>query len=110
MKAIVAAGNGKAYASAPTVLRPLGVVVAVGLPPLGTAVLGGEPAIACFKGISFRGILVTTRSDMTEALELLKQGKVKEHVTLLPFSEFPAALERCAKSQANGRQVIEFAK
>jgi len=106
--AIVAAGNGKAYAAAPTVLRPLGTVVAVGLPPIGTSVLGAEPAVACFKGIKFRGILVTTRQDMKDALALLEAGKVKEHVTLLPFKEFPAALERCAKSQTKGRQVIDF--
>jgi D-arabinose 1-dehydrogenase-like Zn-dependent alcohol dehydrogenase len=47
---------------------------------------------------------------MTAALALLQEGKVKEHVTLLPFAEFPAALERCAKSQAKGRQVIDFNK
>lgn len=125
---IVAAGNAKAYAAAPGVLRPRGVVIALGLrefslllisaewplltfgAPLGVATLGGEPALAVFKGLRFRGILVSTRAQMAAALEYLKDGKVKEHITVYPFSEFPAALKRCAEGKANGRQVIDFNK
>lgn len=66
--------------------------------------------MACFKGIRFRGILVTTRPDMEEAMKFLAEGKVKEHVTVLPFAEFPEALARCANSTAKGRQVIDFNK
>lgn len=105
---IVTAGNGKAYAAAPYVLRPLGVQVTVGLPANGEAIAGADPGYIVFMGITIKGILVTTRKDMEEALEYLKNGQVKEHITVYPFSYFPEALANVAASKTNGRQVIEF--
>lgn len=107
---IVAVGNGAAYKAAPSFLRPLGTVVCVGLPPAGTAVAGTEPSAFCFKGIKVRGILVTTREDMKDALKLLQDGKIKEHLNILPFSAFPKALADVAASKAVGRNVIVFNK
>lgn len=108
--AIVAAGNGKAYEAAPGLLRPCGVLVAVGLPAAGTATAGADPALLCFFGIQVRGILVTTRDDMVDALEYLASGKVKEHVTVVPFAEYPATLAAVAASKTFGRKVIDYSK
>jgi propanol-preferring alcohol dehydrogenase len=105
---IITAGNGKAYAAAPYVLRPLGVQVTVGIPAAGEAIAGADPAWIVFMGITIRGILVTSRKDMEDALVYLKDGKVKEHVTVYPFKYFPKALANVAASKTNGRQVIEF--
>lgn len=107
---IVAAGNGKAYEAAPGLLRPCGILVAVGLPAAGTAVAGADPALLCFFGIRVRGILVTTRDDMVEALKYLADGKVKESVTVVPFSEFPQTLADVAASKTFGRKVIDYSK
>jgi propanol-preferring alcohol dehydrogenase len=107
---IVTAGSGKAYAAAPPLLAPLGTLVAVGLPPAGTAIAGTEPAQLCFLGVKIRGILVTTREDMKDALQFLANGKVKEHVRLLPFSAFPQALMDVAASRTKGRFVVDFNK
>lgn len=107
---IVTAGNGKAYQAAPYVLRPLGVQVTVGLPAAGEAIAGADPSLIVFMGITIKGILVTSRKDMHEALEYLKKGQVKEHVSVHPFSFFPEALANVAASKTNGRQVIEFTR
>lgn len=64
----------------------------------------------CFTGITVKGILVTTRADMHDALEYLKNGSVKEHVTLVPFAEFPQALADVAASRTKGRKVVDFNK
>lgn len=107
---IVAAGNGKAYENAPGLLRPCGVLVAVGLPAAGTAIAGADPALVCFGGIQIRGILVTTRDDMVDALKFLADGKVKEHVQVVPFAEFPQTLKAVSESKTFGRKVIDYSK
>lgn len=64
----------------------------------------------CFTGIKVKGILVCTRKDMAEALKFLENGKVQEHVTLVPFAEFPSALADVAASRTKGRKVVDFNK
>ncbi|BEJ10622.1 hypothetical protein CspHIS471_0100440 [Cutaneotrichosporon sp. HIS471] len=105
---IVAAGNPKAYSNAPGLLRPLGVIVAVGIPAAGTAVAGADPALVTFAGIQIRGILVTSRVDMADALRYLADGKVQENVEVVPFAEFPATLAAVAESKTSGRKVVNF--
>lgn len=78
--------------------------------PVGTSVAGADPFYMCVTGIRAKGILVATRAAMAEALEFLKAGKVKEHATLVPFSEFPQALADVAASRTQGRKVVDFNK
>ncbi|WOO84322.1 Alcohol dehydrogenase 1 [Vanrija pseudolonga] len=106
---IVTAGNGKAYAAGVGILRPRGVFVCVGLPPTGSAIAGAEPAAIIFKAITVRGSLLNTVEDMNDALQLLKAGKIKEHVEIRPFAATGQALADVGASKTKGRVVIDFA-
>lgn len=107
---IITAGNGKAYQAGIGILRPRGVYVAVGLPPTGTAIAGAEPAVVVSKALNIRGSMLNTVADMEEALQLLAEGKVKEHIVVKPFSETTQALRDVGASRTSGRVVIDYSK
>ncbi|KAL1408659.1 hypothetical protein Q8F55_005472 [Vanrija albida] len=105
---IVTAGNGKAYEAAAPLLRPLGVLVAVGLPAAGTAIAGADPALVCFSGLTIRGILINSRADMEKAITYLESGQVKEHIQVFPFAHLPQAVSDVGASRTQGRAVVVY--
>jgi len=105
---IVTGGTGSAYKDAQNHLRKGGVVVGVGMPAAGTALLGCEPMIIIAQRLTLKGQLVASLQDTSEALGFAARGLVKPHVTTYPFEEFPSAFKLLAESKVTGRAVVVY--
>lgn len=78
---IVTAATKEAYASAPTLLRPGGTVVAVGLPKDPTVLAGAPPIMLCLRRLNVVGSVVGTLKDVEEALDFTARGLVHVSTT-----------------------------
>ncbi len=103
--ALVTAVNGVAFPQAVGALRRGGTVSLVGLPPeqfpldIFTTVLNG---------LTVRGSIVGTRSDMTEALDFFARGKVGPTFTVRPLGAVNEVLDDLTHGRVDGRVVLDL--
>jgi len=103
---LVTAVSPAAFEQAFDMLRPLGTMALVGLPP-------GRFGIPIFdtvmKRITVRGSIVGTREDLAEALQFAAEGKVKAHFEWDTLNNINTIFDRMAQGQIDGRIVLNMA-
>ncbi|KAH0845027.1 Alcohol dehydrogenase 2 [Fonsecaea pedrosoi] len=106
----VTATSPKAYTMGIEMLRIGGVLMCVGLPPFGTAVAGGDPALFIGKNIRVTGTQVGSMKDTHDVLDLAvrKQNLIRSVITTFPISQLPEAVQRLRTGNVGGRCVVEF--
>jgi propanol-preferring alcohol dehydrogenase len=104
---IVFSPSPQAYAQAPFMLRKRGTMVAVGL-PAGSSPISVEPGYLAFSGINLRGSLVGNQSDVLEALEIAKQGKIEVPSSIKKLEDLQSVMEDMEAGKVVGRVVLTF--
>jgi len=104
---IVFSPSPQAYAQAPFMLRKRGTMVAVGL-PAGSSPISVEPGYLAFSGINIRGSLVGNQSDVLEALEIAKQGKIEVPSSIKKLDDLQSVMEDMEAGKVVGRVVLTF--
>jgi propanol-preferring alcohol dehydrogenase len=86
-------------------LRPMGMLLVVGLPSENLSF----PAILMAAGeVRIQASAVGTRQDLREVLELGAAGKLHCHVTAHPLGEINEVLDQLRHGQISGRTAIVF--
>ncbi|MHB0775834.1 alcohol dehydrogenase AdhP [Halomonas sp. WWR20] len=102
---LVTAVSPKAFEQSLGMVRRGGTVSLNGLPP-------GDFPLPIFdmvlNGITVRGSIVGTRSDLQEALDFASEGKVKATVSTDRLENINAVLERLYRGQIEGRVVLDM--
>lgn len=83
---IVTAATKQAYESAPSLLRPNGTVVVVGLPKDSSVLAGAPPILMALRRLNIVGSVVGSLKDVEEALDFTARGLV--HVSRLIDNKF----------------------
>ncbi|BBI52886.1 zinc-dependent alcohol dehydrogenase [Vreelandella olivaria] len=104
--ALVTAVSPKAFDQAQNMLRRGGTLVLNGLPP-------GDFPLPIFStvlnGITIRGSIVGTRSDLQEALDFAAEGKVKATVATDTLDNINDVFQRMIDGKIEGRIVLDMA-
>lgn len=105
---VMTAANG-AYASAMTLLRPTGTLVAIGIPegelkPIGSAAPG--PLIALEQRIV--GSAIGTRKDAIETMQMAARGIVKTHFKLAKMEDLSSIFQEMEDGKIQGRVVLDL--
>ncbi|MGO3770869.1 MAG: zinc-dependent alcohol dehydrogenase, partial [Vreelandella alkaliphila] len=104
--ALVTAVSPKAFDQAQNMLRRGGTLVLNGLPP-------GDFPLPIFStvlnGITIRGSIVGTRSDLQEALDFAAEGKVKATVATDTLDNINNVFQRMIDGKIEGRIVLDMA-
>jgi alcohol dehydrogenase, propanol-preferring len=104
---IVFSPSAQAYTQAPFMLRRRGTMVAVGL-PAGKAPISVEPTYLTFYGVTLRGSLVGNQTDVIEALQLAKEGKLVVPSTIKKLDDLQSVMEDMEAGKVIGRVVLTF--
>jgi alcohol dehydrogenase, propanol-preferring len=104
----VTASSAAAYKSAPNMVRVGGRVMCVGLPPVGTAVAGADPALAIFKNMHIIGTMVGSMLDTQYALDLASRGLLKPIYEVFPIAQIGDAVKKLQAGKVAGRCVVDF--
>ncbi|EXJ96234.1 hypothetical protein A1O1_01360 [Capronia coronata CBS 617.96] len=104
---IVTAATRAAYESAPTLLRPGGTVVAVGLPKDSTVLAGAPPMMLCLKRLSIVGSVVGTLKDVEEALDFTARGLVHPILSKGTLEDVDKYIEQMIAGKLAGRAVLK---
>lgn len=104
--ALVTAVSPKAFEQAQNMLRRGGTLVLNGLPP-------GDFPLPIFStvlnGITIRGSIVGTRSDLQEALDFAAEGKVEATVATDTLDNINDVFQRMIDGKIEGRIVLDMA-
>ena len=104
--ALVTAVSPKAFDQAQNMLRRGGTLVLNGLPP-------GDFPLPIFStvlnGITIRGSIVGTRSDLQEALDFAAEGKVEATVATDTLDNINDVFQRMIDGKIEGRIVLDMA-
>ncbi|WEV45779.1 alcohol dehydrogenase AdhP [Streptococcaceae bacterium ESL0687] len=103
--AIVTAVQKAAFNSAIAAMKPMGVVVAVGL-PVETMDLSIPRTV--LDGIKVVGSLVGTREDLKEAFDFGARGLVKPIVNTRPMEDINQIIDEMKAGKIEGRMVIDM--
>ena len=106
---VVTAGSAKAYWSAAKMLRIGGTLSCCGIPP-GQALIGTSASVIAIKGLRVVGNLIGSLRECREAVEFVRSGVVRPHVTVRAFEELPKIYEELEKGEILGRVVLKVAK
>jgi propanol-preferring alcohol dehydrogenase len=85
-----------------------GVVMCIGLPPVGTGQITEDPNWFIVKGRRIEGTLVGTMEDTDRALKYAKRGLLKQICEVYPIDKLPEAVDKLRKGQVAGRMVVDF--
>ena len=90
-------------------LKPGGVLIPVGLPPLSEGSFSVNPFSFILKGLHITGSLVGTIEEMRELIQLAADGKVKTHVgRIAKLSEINEVFEELEQGKLVGRAILEI--
>jgi propanol-preferring alcohol dehydrogenase len=103
--AICCAPSLGAYSQAVRVLRRGGALIAIGLPP-GALDLSIIPTVV--KGLQIKGSFIGTRQDLTEALSLAAQHRLRPIVKTYAFDDVNNAIRDLRNGKVSGRPVLVF--
>lgn len=84
------------------------IVMCIGLPPVGSMILGADPCQYIFKNLTIKGTLVGSRRDTAAALDFARRGLLKQISEVYPINRMPEAVEKLRKGQVAGRIVVNF--
>ena len=104
---VVTSGHPLAFTGLADMTRIGGSICCVGIPP-GSVHLDTAVAALVIKGLSIRGNLVGSLQETLEAVEYVRNGKVKPHVKVRPFRDLPKVYEMLEKGDVPGRIVLEL--
>ena len=104
---VVASGHPLAFRGLIDMARIGGSISLVGIPP-GDVYLDGPVAGIVLKGLKIQGNLVGSLEETMEAVEFVRNGKVKPHVKVRPFRDLPAVYEQLEKGDIPGRIVLQL--
>lgn len=107
--AIVATGNGKAFARACEMLRVGGTLSCIGI-PFGGPFLETPINTIIIKGLKVTGNLVGSLRECMEAVDLVRYGFVKPAVRVMGFRELREAYEEMERGDIMGRIVLRVAE
>ncbi|GAM43339.1 hypothetical protein TCE0_047r18071 [Talaromyces pinophilus] len=102
-------GAPSAYESALAMVRSLGKLVCVGIPPSSYR-LAISPFEILVRGLRIIGSTVGNRSHMSSLMDLVLQGKVRPTVEVYPFSELPEVMKKLEHATIAGRAVLQIQK
>ncbi|WER47946.1 alcohol dehydrogenase AdhP [Cupriavidus sp. WKF15] len=103
---LVTAVSPKAFSQAIGMVRRGGTIALNGLPPgdFGTPIFD-----VVLKGITIRGSIVGTRSDLQESLDFAAHGDVKATVSTAKLEDVNDVLNRLREGRVEGRVVLDLA-
>ncbi|KAF8222471.1 mannitol-1-phosphate dehydrogenase M1PDH1 [Tricholoma matsutake] len=104
--AMVTVGDPRPYNQALMYLRPTGTLMAVGLSTI-SEMLNIPIALIVGNNLRIQGNVVGNRQDVTEALQLAAQGKVKCHHELRDLNDLNAICSDLAGGKTVGRVVVK---
>lgn len=84
------------------------IVMCIGLPPVGSMILGADPCQYIFKNLTIKGTLVGSRRDTAAALDFARRGLLHQISEAYPINRMPEAVEKLRKGQVAGRIVVNF--
>ena len=106
---IVFAASKGGYAMAPSLLRPGGTMVSVGLPQDPTVVAGAPPILLAMKRIQVVGSVTGTLKDVEEALDFTARGLVHPILTKGTLADVDKFCSLMAEGKLPGRAVLKVA-
>lgn len=106
---IVTAGSVKAFTQAADMLRVGGTLSCVGIPPE-KGFIEAPISTIVIKGLHITGNLVGSLKECMEAVDFVRRGQVKPHITVRDFADLPAIYEELEKGNIEGRVVLKVAK
>lgn len=106
---IVFAASKEGYAVAPSLVRPGGTVVSVGLPPDPTVLAGAPPLLLALKRIQIVGSVTGTLKDVEEALDFTSRGLVHPILTKGSLSDIDKFCKLMIEGKLPGRAVLKIA-
>lgn len=86
-------------------LRVGGTLSCVGIPP-GKVFIETPVSSIVIKGLHITGNLVGSLKECLEAVELVRRGIVKPHITVRPFKDLPQVYEELERGEIIGRIVL----
>lgn len=84
------------------------IVMCIGLPPVGSMILGADPCQYIFKNLTIKGTLVGSRRDTAAALDFARRGLLQQISEVYPINRMPEAVQKLRKGQVAGRIVVNF--
>jgi len=105
---VLVAASGDAYTQALSLLRPKGVLIALGLSP--NTKIESDLFWHVLNGYTIKGSLTGNRKETEEAFEFVSRGVVKVSYSSFPFSSLPKVLDDLKESKIVGRVVLDFSK
>ncbi|OQN99775.1 hypothetical protein B0A48_14545 [Cryoendolithus antarcticus] len=106
---VVYASSKESYASAISLLRPRGIVIAVGVPGAPDAFLGTHPAMLAMGAYRTAGSVVGTLKEVDEALDFVKRGLVHPVLTKGTLADVNKYLALMSEGKVAGRVVLKVA-
>ncbi|GAD98038.1 hypothetical protein ANI_1_1334144 [Paecilomyces variotii No. 5] len=104
---LVTSSSPRAYEQAITYVRKMGIIVCIGATSTKmTFPIGPEYFVG--KGVRLTGTSTGTLRDTEEALELVRQGKVKPIIVEKKLEDIPECLDLLAKGDAVGKFVVKL--
>jgi alcohol dehydrogenase, propanol-preferring len=104
---LVTAASKEAYELAPTLLRPGGTVVAVGLPKDPSVVAGAPPIMLCLRRLNVVGSVTGTLKDVDECLDFTARGLVHPILTKGTLDDVDKYCELMIAGKLPGRAVLK---
>ncbi|KAL5047266.1 hypothetical protein BDW71DRAFT_214164 [Aspergillus fruticulosus] len=106
--AVICTANGEAaYEQGMRLLRPLGVLVCVGIPNIPFR-LPATPFDMIVKGLTIVGNSAGTAKEMEELMEMAVAGDVKAHIECFEFDQIDEVVQRLGRSEIEGRAVMRI--
>lgn len=104
---VVTAASKEGYASAPSMLRSGGTMVAVGLPIDTSVVAGAPPLMICLKKLSIVGSVVGSLKDVDECLDFTARGLVRPILTKGTLKDLDHLCGEMKAGRLAGRAVLK---
>ncbi|KAJ5953005.1 uncharacterized protein N7479_011418 [Penicillium vulpinum] len=102
---IVVPGTAEALKIAPNLVRNMGFVVNVGLPP-NNLDIPLSATLCTARGLTFIGSSVGTEDQLTDLLQAAAAGKIVPSIEVFDFSAVPALIEKLGQDAITGRAVV----
>lgn len=84
------------------------IVMCIGLPPPGSALMEADPLYLSLKNVTVKGTLVASMKDVSVVLDYAARGVLKQICEVWPISKLPEAVEKLRRSAVPGRIVVDF--
>ncbi|KAG6918848.1 hypothetical protein DXG01_011253 [Tephrocybe rancida] len=105
--AIIAAGDARPFNQALLYLRMTGTLVAVGM-PAGSALLNVHVPLLIGRSLTVLGSAIGNRQDISEALQIAAQGKVKCQYQVRELNELNEIFDEMESGAIAGRVLLKF--